>query len=350
MELGVSVIVCCYNSAKRLPATLKHLAFQVVEKNILWEIILVDNASDDHTAKVAKEEWGKYDFVNIDFKIFMEEKKGKIHALQRGIKEARFEFLLTCDDDNWLSERYIATAFQIMEADHSIGVLGGLGLIEAEQPALLKQEELNQLTVHGPQVWAQTDHWIYGAGSILRKSLQINLMNNCWPQITTGRKGSKLISGEDVEICFMIYLLGYKIVADDKLTFKHFVPFNKQKIEYITKMAYWLSYSYFLLSGYLVIINDEKKSINKITCRLLTVHLKALLRQFVKLFYQKLIYGKNTTLDQKKEILANLGMIRSFFENRKKVIEQSKDLRKFLENHPALKFHDITNKQQSRGI
>jgi glycosyltransferase involved in cell wall biosynthesis len=341
MELGVSVIICCYNSASRLPETLKFLALQIVPSHIRWEILLINNASLDKTVRVANEIWSKYNLPNVDFKVFTELMPGRIHALQTGIKEARFEFLLTCDDDNWLSENYITTAFQIMSADHSIGALGGIGFIEAEQPALLEHEELNQLTVHGSQVWAQTDHWIYGAGSIYRKSIHLNLINNHWPQITTGRKGTNLISGEDVEICFIIYLLGYKIVADDRLIFRHFVPINKQKIENITKMTFWLSYSYFLLYGYLGVINNEKRKIEKVTNGLLILHLKILFRQFVKLSYHKLIYWNNPTINQKKEVLASLGMVRSILENRKKVFRQSKNLHEFLQNHPTLRFHEI---------
>jgi len=51
---GVSVIICCYNSVKRLPVTLAHLKSQVVFGQIPWEVIVIDNASTDRTAEVAK--------------------------------------------------------------------------------------------------------------------------------------------------------------------------------------------------------------------------------------------------------------------------------------------------------
>src|SRR5207245_9963396 len=54
---GVSVIVCCHNSASRLPATLTHLAGQRCEGRFAWEVILVDNASSDGTARFAQELW-----------------------------------------------------------------------------------------------------------------------------------------------------------------------------------------------------------------------------------------------------------------------------------------------------
>ena len=50
---GISVIVCCYNSAERLTETIKHLAGQNVPHYIPWELIVVDNASTDNTAEIS---------------------------------------------------------------------------------------------------------------------------------------------------------------------------------------------------------------------------------------------------------------------------------------------------------
>ena len=38
-SLGVSVIVCCHDSAARLPETLAHLARQKVDPGIPWEVL-----------------------------------------------------------------------------------------------------------------------------------------------------------------------------------------------------------------------------------------------------------------------------------------------------------------------
>ena len=48
--LGVSIVICCHNSAKLLPRTLEHLRAQEVDSTIPWEVIVVDNASTDNTA------------------------------------------------------------------------------------------------------------------------------------------------------------------------------------------------------------------------------------------------------------------------------------------------------------
>jgi uncharacterized protein (DUF1919 family) len=40
---GVSIIICCYNSEKLLPETLKHISMQKVDNDLRWEVIIVNN-------------------------------------------------------------------------------------------------------------------------------------------------------------------------------------------------------------------------------------------------------------------------------------------------------------------
>ena len=75
------MILCCYNSAKRLPLTLKHLAEQNVDSNIAWEVLIVDNASTDHTVALVNDLVSEYEFkcpVRI-----VQEKKSRSHIRQK---------------------------------------------------------------------------------------------------------------------------------------------------------------------------------------------------------------------------------------------------------------------------
>ena len=80
---GISIIICCYNSAERLPKTLEHLANQVVSKNILWNVILVNNNCTDNTVEIAKNEWDKYD-LRIEMNIVDELQSGLLPECFRG--------------------------------------------------------------------------------------------------------------------------------------------------------------------------------------------------------------------------------------------------------------------------
>ncbi len=80
---GVSIIICCYNSAHRLPKTLAHLKTQVVSQIIPWEVIVVDNASTDGTDQVAKTQWGE--LPGVPFRVVNEPRPGLSNARNLGV-------------------------------------------------------------------------------------------------------------------------------------------------------------------------------------------------------------------------------------------------------------------------
>ncbi|CAN5269706.1 hypothetical protein BH09BAC6_BH09BAC6_01530 [soil metagenome] len=330
IQTGVSIIMCCFNGGMRLPQTLMHLALQQVPAQIPWEIIVINNASTDDTSIVAEQEWKKYPGVSAGFCILSEPVPGKNYAFKTGVKAARYEYILTCDDDNWLQADYVARAFQIMNTDPKIGALGGCGIFEPEQPVNKNIEGLISWYVNGSQIWAGKEHWVYGAGSVYRKSILAGLINNGWQQITSGRKGSSLICGEDVEICFMIYLCGYKIVADDRLKFRHFVPLKRQQTAYIINLSFWLSYSHVLLNSYYPILNNDDRPINQIIDDWLIAASKTFLKSRIRLLYQKIKTGGKLDTEKSIAFNATYGIWYSLLKNRRRIIAHHTHLKSIL--------------------
>lgn len=122
--LGVSVVICCHNSARLLPPTLEHLKAQQVVGGIRWEVIVVDNASTDETAKVALRCWPN-DFP-VRLRVVAEPKLGLSHARERGFREAQFEIVGFVDDDNWLCEGWVAAVSDALTNDPDLGGVGSL--------------------------------------------------------------------------------------------------------------------------------------------------------------------------------------------------------------------------------
>ena len=148
---GISVIVCCYNSEKRLPEALKCLARQAVPASIPWEVIVVvDKASTDDTADVAFRVWQETG-APAPLCLLEESKPGKSSALETGFTAAKYEVLVTVDDDNWLDAAYLHTAYEIMAKIPENGVLGGeiTGVFEVEPPKWFVQ--LQSFYAVGPQ-------------------------------------------------------------------------------------------------------------------------------------------------------------------------------------------------------
>lgn len=241
MKPGVSVIICCYNSAKRLPETLRHLALQEVPVNIPWEVIVVNNASTDDTVQVAKEEWAKYSSP-IPFKIVDQPDPGLSRAREKGFEVAAYEYCLFCDDDNWLQKDYVNIAFETMESDPMIGVVGGQGEPIVCKEKLILWESLNKTGYGiGPQHHESGDitkisGQVYGAGAVFRRLSYLDLKRNGFTSLLSDRKGTKLSSGGDTELCLALVLKGYKIYYSEKLNFKHYIPRERISAKYLRRM------------------------------------------------------------------------------------------------------------------
>lgn len=240
-DAGVSVVVCCYNSADRLPPTIRHLAQQHVGAGIAWEIIIVDNASTDGTAQVALALRDKHE-ISIPFRVVYQPVQGLSAARAKGLAEAAHEVVLFCDDDNWLADDYVDKAFHAMAANPTVAVVGGVGdpAIEGEPPVWFpRYARWYALGRQGANTGdiSETKGYVYGAGLVLRKSAWMELERRGFNSQLTGRKGNSLASSEDRELCYAIRLLGYRIHFDDALRFKHEIPQKRLQWEYFLNMV-----------------------------------------------------------------------------------------------------------------
>jgi glycosyltransferase involved in cell wall biosynthesis len=241
MDKGISIIVCCYNSALRLPETLRYLAAQEVLSMIPWEVIIVNNASKDNTSDIAKLEWGKY-HCKAAFKVIDQPIPGLSAAREKGIETSKFEYVLFCDDDNWLDKNYVNIAFETMESHPDTGIIGGQssGFFEIQQPFWF-QSFSQSYVVEKPMLSSgylpEDREYLAGAGMLIRKGLYRNLKILGFNPILTGRNGKSLMSGEDYELCLLANYLGYRIYYEERLSLVHFMTKERLSWDYCIKMT-----------------------------------------------------------------------------------------------------------------
>ncbi|MBC3539269.1 glycosyltransferase [Rufibacter sediminis] len=262
MKVGVSIVICTYNGAKLLPETLRHIALQQVRADVPWEVIVVDNASTDATARVVKEEWQKHQNP-VRFSLLHQPKPGLTFARELGYAHAQYDYILLCDDDNWLSPNYVNLAFDVMEENPNIGVLGGYGdlVYEEEPPFFATQLRLFANGHQAPGSGKVAKNTVYGAGCVLRKSAYDHLFRMGYKPILTDRLASALSSGGDYEICYALALLGYDIWYDERLTFQHYMVKERQTWEYYLRYLKESSSCFEVLDAYNILINQGSRSV-----------------------------------------------------------------------------------------
>ena len=93
--LYLSVIVPAYNESRRIVATLETVWQYLREQSYTWEVITVDDGSDDETAEIV-EQWSR---GRDGFRLERIEHGGKGAAVRHGMLAARGEYRFMCDAD-----------------------------------------------------------------------------------------------------------------------------------------------------------------------------------------------------------------------------------------------------------
>ncbi|MGA3169852.1 MAG: glycosyltransferase [Chthoniobacteraceae bacterium] len=129
--MDISVIICTYNRADSLRMTLQCCVVLRIPAGVTWELLVVDNNSTDHTARVCEEYAGKLPLRRIE-----EKRQGLSMARNRGIKEARGEIVTFTDDDVDVDPDWLAGLSRAATAHPEAAFFGGkVAPIWKEKPA-----------------------------------------------------------------------------------------------------------------------------------------------------------------------------------------------------------------------
>ena len=233
---GISIILCCHNSADRLGETLRHLSDQALPANIPAELILINNASTDDTVEMARREWAKYP-TPVVLRVVNEETAGQVFARIKGVKEAKYEIIVFCDDDNRLMDNYLHIAWDRMSQNPKVGAIGGQGIAVSNVP-FPDWFEANKTGYACGQQASESGictgkMYLWGAGLVTRKSLMNKVFNPDIPMLCTGRIAGLMFSGDDMEICKRMVLLDNDLYYDQSLIYEHFITESKLTLNYL---------------------------------------------------------------------------------------------------------------------
>lgn len=227
MNSGVSVIICCYNSASRIKDTLYYLSKQVYEPNLFWEIIVVDNASLDNSGEVAATFW-KSTRTNVSLKVVNEAIPGLSAARKRGVMEANYNVVIFCDDDNHLEPNYVTTGNHLIRSREEIGIVGAWVKPKLPfNPGLWILDFYPALAIGKRAETPGWVDWIFGAGMVIKREIFLELARRGIDTMLSDRVGTKQTSGGDAEICVLARFIGYKIFFSPELQLYHAISAHR---------------------------------------------------------------------------------------------------------------------------
>ena len=254
MNTRVSVIICTHNPRKQyIEKVIENLKFQSLQLSD-WELILVDNASDQYLSEEIDLSW------HPKSRFFRENKLGLTSARLAGIKESNSETLVFVDDDNILETHYLEEALRISNEFSFVGAWGGqiIGEFETTPPEWAKPY-LPKLGIREFEEirWSNLVHQYEttpcGAGICVRKNVAeeyARLVTESPLRLKLGRTGQNLTAGEDSDLAFTACDIGLGIGLFPSLKLTHLIPAKRLEKEYLLNLIEGMNYSHRILDSF----------------------------------------------------------------------------------------------------
>jgi len=194
MQRLVSVIIPAYNEQDSISDCLDSVLNQATDPE-LYEIILVDNASTDATAKIARDK---------GVRVISEQKKGYVYAIRKGVEVSEGAILAFTDADcrvpfDWLSkileyfEKYpgivaVGGKLSFYDLNPWMGSISRAILYFADalpgNNMAIKKEALQRMGGINPHINLSVDYWL----TINLKKVGPIKITHCLVVATSGRR------------------------------------------------------------------------------------------------------------------------------------------------------------------
>jgi len=249
MQCDATVLICTYDRATFLGATLDSLARSRVSR-IQWNVLVVDNNSSDGTREVVMSRVADFP-VRLTY--LFEPRQGKSLALNTGLAATQASFVAFTDDDVMVPPGWLEAACGAMIDDPSIDYTGGpvRPIWETAAPPWFDRERSDlwgtlAILDYGPTpfVFEDRQRVPLGANMAVRRTL-IDRVGGFDPEF--GRKGGSLLGQEQAEFFCRPRAAGARGWYEPAMELYHHVPARRMTKEYFRRWWYWKGVSKALL-------------------------------------------------------------------------------------------------------
>jgi glycosyltransferase involved in cell wall biosynthesis len=206
-EPDVSLIIPCYNEAKRLPGTLATALAYLARCDYRWELLIADDGSSDATPQIAAGAAGQPGVCHLCLP-----HRGKAAAVRAGVDAARGHVIVFTDADLSTPIEYVDQARRLLLADSDlvIGTREGKGARRVDEPFYrhLMGRLFNYL-VQGLLVRGVRDTQCGFKG--FRADVARDLFGRSRLYLGEGEVRGPLVTGFDVELLFLARKFGYRL-------------------------------------------------------------------------------------------------------------------------------------------
>lgn len=236
--IELSIIIATYNRAENLRRTLRSLTVQTLD-NSLFEVVVVNNNSSDHTPKVCEE--FALENPGINFRMITETRQGLSHARNAGLENSTGKYIAIIDDDEEVNADFAKSWHGFFEQFPDAAAAGGqmIPLYEYTPPGWLTKYTEGPIAgtfMLGDKVLLLKRRYPIGGNMGIRRSAieKYGMFN---PEL--GRTGKSLLGGEEKDLIKRMRDGGEKIYYNPGAVIYHIIPEDRFSDEYfdrVTKM------------------------------------------------------------------------------------------------------------------
>jgi glycosyltransferase involved in cell wall biosynthesis len=233
----ISAIVCTYNRCRILADALQSLAEQSLDTR-QYEVLVVDNASTDDTARVVFE--CQQRFTDCRIRLIREDAAGLSNARNRGFREARGRYVAYLDDDALAAPEWLAAGLDTFEAaePQPLAVVGPVFPRYPDGKPNWFNDRFETYDL-GPQRLPLGPRQTFMGGNAMYRRSVLDELGGFDPQL--GMNGNRLWLGEEVELLMRMratYGEDCPVYYDPRVSILHAVGRDKLNAGYILRRRF----------------------------------------------------------------------------------------------------------------
>lgn len=247
-SLLITLLICTHNGELTIEKCLEAIANQIHVPKSCFEVVIVDNASNDNTADIASKSIKN---LQLNGRIIFEPKIGKVNAFLKGITEAKSDLISIIDDDNFIESEFIHHTLEVMNQFPIVGMVGSQNSIYCISQSIPQwflwvkgryacaQPMLTGIETELPNGGVVAKYGVVaGAGSTFR----VQPLNECikrgYKFFNDTQRGKQMsVTGEDLELCMLFQSLGYRFAYDPRIKLRHAIRPERLDIQYLKALS-----------------------------------------------------------------------------------------------------------------
>lgn len=232
--MDITIAVCTYNRARLLRQTIDSMKRLSAPEHATWEVLIVDNNSDDETAEVIEGFAG-----DLPIRSAFEKRSGKSFAANTAVEAARGDVIIWTDDDVLVDREWLRAYARAIRAHPDVGIFAGPiePWFEGDPPSWLQRafSEVSNayaaLDLGAEQVPLSHEAYPYGANMALKRALHVRRPFDT----RIGPHPGTLIRGEEMVLVRELLAEGERGLWIPTARVRHFIPKDRQTIRYLRR-------------------------------------------------------------------------------------------------------------------